>query len=387
MNINIIGGGPAGLMAAEQLAERHEVHLYERGKAVGRKFLVAGKGGFNLTNEANGEALINKYLPPDLLRKVLTDFDSAAVRDWLKDLGIPTFVGSSGRIFPEKGIKPIEVLQAWLKRLEDRGVHIHLEHEFVGFTEKGIPEIENGDTRFQLEGDKTIFALGGSSWPVTGSKGDWLTHFSQLQIATRPFQAANCGLEIDWPKAVLAHAGKPLKNGTFNYGDHHQSGEVVLTDYGLEGNGIYPLLPGIRRALQKGKKPHLRIDFKPQNNVTQLQEKLGNKSSKKYAATLHLSSAQMAVIKAFTDKDTFLAANRFTKAIKSLAIPVTGLRSLEEAISSIGGIALDMIAADFSLKAFPDIYVIGEMLDWDAPTGGYLLQACFSMGQQVGKEL
>lgn len=387
MVVNIIGGGPAGLMAAEQLASRHEVHLYERGKAVGRKFLVAGKGGFNLTNERNGEALAKTYLPPDLLRQALQDFDSTAVREWLQGLGIPTFVGSSGRIFPEKGIKPIEVLQAWLKRLSELGVHLHLEHEFVGFSSAGIPEIKNATTTFALQGDKTIFALGGASWPVTGSKGDWLNHFDQIQVATRPFQAANCGVEIDWPASVKAHAGKALKNCSFNYGDRHQTGEVVITDYGLEGNGIYPILPGIRRALQKGKTPQLRIDFKPQNSASQLLGKLGQKSAKKYAATLHLNTAQMAVIKAFTDKETFLSAPQFSQILKKLPLPVQGLRGLDEAISSIGGIDLAMINPNFSLKAFADIFVIGEMLDWDAPTGGYLLQACFSMGWQMGKQL
>ena len=383
MKINIIGAGPAGLMAAEQLAPKHEVHLYEKGKAIGRKFLVAGKGGFNLTNSITGPDLQNKYLPTNFLNATLAAFDSSATRKWLQDLGIPTFVGSSGRVFPEQGIKPIEVLQKWKERLLELGVQIHLEQEFVGFTAKGAPKIKHKEEEKELQGAATIFALGGASWSVTGSTGTWLQHFEKLGLPTKAFQASNCGVLIDWPPSIQAHTGKPLKNCVYGFAGRKSTGEVVLTDYGMEGNGIYPVLPGIRSALNSGEKAFVEIDLKPHNTVSQLLQKIGNKSPKNFAKALNLSATELALLKAFTDKKTFLNPPTFCEAIKGLILPIHGLRPLEEAISSVGGIALEAIATDFSLKQFPSIYVIGEMLDWDAPTGGYLLQACFAMGVKM----
>ncbi len=372
-------------MAAEQLAPIHEVHLYEKGKAIGRKFLVAGKGGFNLTNSLTGEDLQNKYLPTDFLKSTLQNFDSKATCEWLKDLGIPTFIGSSGRIFPEKGIKPIEVLQMWKERLLKLGLQIHLEHEFVGFTKDGETKIKHLEKEEVLSGEKTIFALGGASWPVTGSTGTWLTHFENLGIPVKPFQASNCGVLIDWPSGIKVHTGKPLKNCIYYFGENQSTGEVVLTDYGMEGNGIYPILPMLRNALNQGKNPSLKIDLKPRNSSEQLLQKIGNKSPKNYAKALNLNPVQLALLKAFTDRATYLNPTLLTKAIKGLAIPVLGLRPLEEAISSVGGVALEAVSADFSLKEFPAIHLLGEMLDWDAPTGGYLLQACFAMGKRMGE--
>ena len=371
-------------MAAEQLTPKHEVHLYEKGKAIGRKFLVAGKGGFNLTNSTSGEALKNKYLPRDFLSSTLEAFDAAATREWLTDLGIPTFVGSSGRVFPEKEVKPVEVLQKWKERLQTLDIKIHLQHEFIGFSENGIPKMRHLDKEFLLEGAATIFALGGASWSVTGSKGDWLNHFEKTGIPVKPFEASNCGIKIDWLQTIKTpHAGKPIKNCSFHFQDKQNKGEVVLTDYGLEGNGIYPLLPWIRKALNEKQNPILNIDLKPRNTTEQLLEKLGNKSPKNFAKALNLNATQLALVKAFTDKTTFLSAPYLAKAIKQIPLPIKGLQPIEEAISTVGGISLEAINLDFSLKKFPSIYLIGEMLDWDAPTGGYLLQACFAMGKSM----
>lgn len=382
--INIIGGGPAGLMAAQQLSQKYEIHLYEKGKALGRKFLVAGKGGFNLTNSSVGATLRNKYLPKKRLDQVLTFFDSNATRDWLLDLGIPTFVGTSGRVFPEKGIKPIHVLQKWLARLDQQNVHWHLEHRFVGFNDQGIPIVQHDNQQILLKGEATIFALGGASWSVTGSQGDWLSHFSEIGIPTLPFQPSNCGLVIDWPETIKKpHAGKPLKNCQYTHDNQTQTGEVIITEYGLEGNGIYPLIPSIRKQLHSSNTTDVFLDLKPYNTVKELLQKLGEKSPKNYAKALNIKSNELALIKAFTDKETFLKPRKLARAIKALPIPVIGLRPIEEAISTVGGICWEALNEDFSLKKFPTIYVIGEMIDWDAPTGGYLLQGCFSMGAAI----
>ena len=219
--ISIIGGGPAGLMAADVLAPFHDVHLYEQGKSVGRKFLVAGQGGFNLTNSVEGAALAAMYAPSGFLDEALSEFGSSALREWLNELGIETYIGTSGRVFPKKGIKPIDVLNAMRARLVERGVHFHLEHAFVGFDEEVNAILEHDDKRSSLEADFTLFALGGASWSVTGSSGTWPALFAALGIEVAPFQASNCGVEITWPEQFARdpasaeklrrtmHAGKP----------------------------------------------------------------------------------------------------------------------------------------------------------------------------------
>lgn len=379
--IAIIGGGPAALMAADILSRDCEVHIYEKGKTPGRKFLVAGNGGFNLTNSAEGEALYCKYYPQEFLQPALKAFSSEATRRWLANLGIPTFVGSSGRVFPEKGIKPIEVLRKIKDRLLQQAVHFHFQHEFLRFEAVAKPVIKKPEGEITPEADHYIFALGGASWPVTGSAGDWLPAFQQAGIQTLPFQSSNCGVNVNWPADFVSRfSGQPLKNLQLSAGSSSLKGEALITDYGLEGNVIYPVVPQIRSALNTGKETMLTLDFKPQNTVAQLQEKVRGKyiQTKNYEQVFKLSKTQLALVKAFTAKENYLDPEKFAEKIKGLNIPVLSLRPLEEAISTVGGIALSEVNPDFSLKQFPHISVIGEMLDWDAPTGGFLLQGCFS---------
>lgn len=386
----IIGGGPAGLMAADVLSPYHRVSLYEKGKTVGRKFLVAGKGGFNLTNSAQGAELKKEYAPAHFLDRVLDDFDSNAVRQWLNEMGIPTFVGSSGRVFPEKGIKPVEVLNRIREKLTSQGVQFFLEHEFVGFTEHQKPILRHRKQEFVPKADAYIFALGGASWPVTGATGHWRSAFDAIGITTLPFQASNCGIHVDWPDTISAHhAGKPLKNVSISAGGKTVKGEALITDYGLEGNAIYPIVPQVRSALQKETSTQIYLDLKPNNTPEQLIKKLKGKTTdtQTYAKTLNLKNAQLALLKAFTDKTVFQNPNALVHAIKQLPIPVHSLRPVEEAISTIGGIPIAALNPDFSLKGFPHLFAIGEMVDWDTITGGFLLQACFAMGKGVGASL
>ncbi len=387
--VNIIGGGPAGLMAAEMLSPDWDVQVYEKGKAVGRKFLVAGKGGFNLTNSAVGETLEQVYWPPDFLRNTLQKFDSQALRTWLAELGIPTFIGSSGRVFPKRGIKPIEVLQHWLQRLQQREVQFNLQHRFISFTEDWKVKVENQEGEILiLEADYTIFALGGASWSVTGSTGAWLPAFAERGVPTTAFAPSNCGIELNWPAAIREHhAGKPLKNIALMVDGQQQKGEATITEYGLEGNAIYPLVRLLRAQLAQGKASYLTLDLKPRNSPAQLLDKISGKEARNFGQALRLDGAAMAIVKAFCNKETFLDPTQLSKALKQISLPVLGLRPIEEAISTVGGIDRSAVNANFSLRQQEGIFTIGEMLDWDAPTGGFLLQGCLAMGHSMRETL
>ncbi len=389
--IAIIGGGPAAMMAADVLSPHHDVHIYEKEKGVGQKFLVAGKGGFNITNSLQGNELTRKYTPENFLKEALTDFDSGAVREWLLQLGIPTFVGSSGRVFPEKGILPADILKKIKKKLTSQGVEFHLKHAFTGFDDKKNVMMKNGRKKVVVEADYYIFALGGASWPITGSTGEWSEIFNSAGINTIPFQSSNCGIHIDWPENIITnHAGKPLKNIAVSINNTFEKGEALITDYGLEGNVIYPLIPEIRKILNANEPVQIILDLKPFNTAEQLLQKVQGKTStktKNYAEIFNLNSTQLAIIKAFTSKETFLSPELFAQSLKHIVLPVASLRPVAEAISTVGGIDLEEMNPDFSFKKLPGCFAIGEMLDWDAPTGGYLLQGSFSMGHWVGKNI
>ncbi|MFA5971162.1 MAG: TIGR03862 family flavoprotein [Lentimicrobiaceae bacterium] len=389
--IVIIGGGPAGLMAADVLSPFHEIHIYDKEKGVGQKFLVAGKGGFNITNCLEGENLIKKFTPEYFLKDALLDFNSAAVREWLLQIGIPTFVGSSGRVFPEKGIIPADVLKMLKEKLIQQGVEFHLKHAFTGFGDDKSVTFKSGRNKIMVQADYFIFAMGGASWPVTGSTGEWRKIFDKSDILTVPFQSSNCGIHIAWPENIKSnHAGKPLKNITVSVNNFHSKGEALITEYGLEGNAIYPVVPEIRKSIAANVGVQIILDLKPFNTDEQLVQKVQGKTStktKNYAEIFNLDSTQLSLIKAFTTKEIFLSPGLFAKSLKQIVLPVQSLRPVEEAISTVGGIDLNEMNPDFSFKKRPDCFAIGEMLDWDAPTGGFLLQGCFSMGHWVGKKI
>ena len=389
--IVIIGGGPAGLMAADVLSSLHQVHVYEKEKAIGQKFRVAGTGGLNITNGLQGESLAAEYYPTEFLKDAICDFDSVALRQWLLQLGIPTFEGTSRRVFPEKGITPADVLLKIRQKLVKQGVEFHTKHAFCGFTAEGSINFKNGRNTITAEADYYIFALGGASWPVTGSTGEWLKYFETRGIETLPFQSSNCGIHIHWPDNLKEnHAGKPLKNIGVSVNGVYRKGEAIITEYGLEGNVIYPLVPEIRRMLNTGREAGLVLDLKPFNTEDQLLAKVAGKSSartKNYAELFNLTNTQLSVIKAFTSREVFLSPELFAASLKQIHLPVHALRPIEEAISTVGGISLDEMNTDFSFKKMPACFAIGEMLDWDAPTGGFLLQGCFSMGHWVGKKI
>jgi uncharacterized flavoprotein (TIGR03862 family) len=388
--IVIIGGGAAGLLAADLLSASCPVDLYEKGKTVGRKLLVAGKGGFNLTNAVAGADLTARYLPPGFLDAALAAFDTGATRDWLARLGIPTFVGTSGRVFPEKGIKPAQVLQKIKDKLSRQGVRFHYQHEFTGFDEEHKPIVRQGKKDLVLQADRYLFALGGASWPVTGANSRWPGAFASLGVHTVPFQASNCGAEVRWPAEFgVTYAGTPLKNIQLTAGHQQQKGEALVTDYGLEGNAVYPLGPALRQALAGGLPASIRIDFKPLNTHQQLLEKIrgGHLKPKNYLHAFNLTKVQLALIKAYTTREQYLDPALFIGTLKDLPLPIAALRPVEEAISTVGGIAVGELNPDFSLKAYPHLVVVGEMIDWDAPTGGFLLQGCFATAHYAARAI
>lgn len=387
LRVAIIGGGPAGMIAADRLADTFEVDLYEQGRTLGRKFLVAGDGGLNITTSQEGEALRTWYAPSAWMDPMLDAFGPPELRAWLQDLGIPTFIGSSGRVFPERGIKPAEVLKAITTRLQNKGVRVHLEHRFIGFDPAARPLMEHTGKTFGVQADHMLFALGGASWSKTGSTGEWRTHFDAIGITRVPFRASNCGIEIDLPTSVRQHAGKPLKNISITVGERTIRGEATITEHGLEGNAIYPLIPAIRAQLDAHGEAELIMDLKPDSAVDALEQRLSGAAWKERMSALRMDRPTVALFKAFTPVQRYLDGRSLPQDVKQLRVPVKGLRPIEEAISTVGGIALDEVNDDLSLKKYPHLLVAGEMLDWDAPTGGFLLQGAFTTGRWAAEAI
>lgn len=382
-----MGGGPAGLMAASSLAGDFEVHLFEKEKMCGQKLLVAGKGGLNLTKNLTYDQFVDHYTPLGFLNEAIRNFGPEELRKWLAAMNIPTFVGSSGKVFPEKGITPAQVLKAILDELNSKGVIVHLKHRLESFTENMTFVFESPEGSMMEKADFAVFAFGGASWPQTGSDGEWVQFMHASDVKTNPFQASNCGINILWPDSIkLHHEGKPLKNIELSVGDKKSRGEALITAYGLEGSAVYGIVPALREIIQKSDDPGLFVDFKPFNTLESLLSKLPDNiklSTKEYSRLFNLDGLQIALLKAFSDKESFVQPSVFVQCLKSLSIPVGGFQPLADAISSAGGLDITEVNTDFSLKKFPRIFVAGEMLDWDAPTGGFLLQACFAGGRFV----
>jgi uncharacterized flavoprotein (TIGR03862 family) len=382
-HIVIIGSGPSALIAATFLSKQHSVTIYEKNKGIGNKFLIAGKGGLNITNSLVGEKLLDKYIPIEFMKDAILSFDSTALRKWFSEIGVETYVGTSGRVFPEKGIKPADVLNRIKEKLLSQKVNIKYQTEFVGFDEEENIKIKSKGEAKTVVADYYLFALGGASWSTTGSDGKWIKYFENIGVNTIPFESSNCGVNIEWSENIIqSHQGKPLKNISISVGNSKLKGEAIITKYGLEGNVIYPLIPKVRELLKNNSITHLIIDFKPENSITSLQEKIINKkvSSKDYGKIFNLNREQLSIIKNYSTKEEFLSTQLFIEKIKETKIKVESLRDIEEAISTIGGIDTQELNKNFSLKKHSKIYCIGEMVNWDAPTGGFLLQGAFSMG-------
>lgn len=372
--IVIIGAGPAGLMAAEILsAAGLRVDIYDRMPSVARKFLMAGRGGLNLTHSEPFERFVTRYgKRAPLLRPALEAFTPKDLRAWADGLGAESFVGSSGRVFP-KAMKASPLLRAWLKRLEARGVRLHTRHDWRGWAKEDSSDtlLFNDDVR--VTPTVTILALGGASWPRLGGDGGWASLLADKGVEVAPFQPANVGFLTNWSAHFADRfAGEPLKNIAVTFAGREVKGELMLTRAGLEGGAIYALSAALRDAITKDGHADLLIDLRPELSVDQVINKLKRASPKdsqsnRLRKALNLSPAAVALV-------------HETKAgdIKAVTVRLTDAQGLERAISSAGGIRFEALTPDFELKALPGVYAVGEMLDWEAPTGGYLLQACFS---------
>lgn len=380
--IIIIGAGPAGLMAAQILAEKgFKVHVYEQNKAAARKFLVAGNGGFNLTHSEELDHFIQKYEAKEI-QQIVKSFDNQKVIQWLLDLGITTYVGSSGKIFPTKNFKPIQVLKAWLEMLEKLGVVFHYEHTFINFDDTTV-YLKNNDQTISIKYSKLILAMGGGSWKKTGSDAKWVEILAQKNIEITPLQSANSGYNTN----VIFHhlQGQYLKNIKVSFDKEEKTGEIVFTKYGIEGSPIYYL----NRFTRKHSFPlTLNIDLKPNLSETEIREHLNGSSkiSSVLKRNLKLSTTAINLLKTL-DKESYLDLNNLAKTIKKFPIEVLSFRPIDEVISTAGGMAFSALNSQLELRDFPNVYCAGEMIDWEAPTGGYLLQACFSTGVFVANSI
>lgn len=378
----IIGAGPAGLMAAQELASSgNKVHVYEQNKAAARKFLVAGNGGFNLTHSEELENFIQKYESKEI-QEIVQAFDNKRVIQWLADLGISTYVGSSGKIFPTKNFKPIQVLNAWLDQLEDLGVTFHYEHTFLDFDDSCV-YFKNKEGEFSLKYSKLILAMGGGSWKKTGSDAKWVKTLTSKKIEITPLQSANSGYNTDSKFHQLQ--GQYLKNIQLSFKENTKIGELVFTKYGIEGSPVYYL----NRFTRKHEFPqNLYIDLKPNLSEAQILEALSgpDKIAMVLKNKLKLSTTAINLLKTL-DKDSYLNIENLSRMIKNFPIEVVSFRPIDEVISTSGGVAFSSLNSNLELNNFPNVYCAGEMIDWEAPTGGYLLQACFSTGFWVAKAI
>ncbi|GAB3222395.1 NAD(P)/FAD-dependent oxidoreductase [Hymenobacter seoulensis] len=393
--IAIIGGGPAGLLAAQRLAEAGcRVTVYEAQATVGRKFLVAGHGGFNLTNSEPLPAFAPRYAQRQAeFARFLEHFSPADLRAWTQDLGIATFIGTSGRVFPLEEHKPAHVLRAWLERLSALGVIIRTRQRWLGFVGPHGLRLrdEATGTETTVQPTATVLALGGASWAKTGSDGSWVTALEEIGVTCVPFAPSNCGAEVAWSTFFKEKVGRqPLKNVALSCGAQTVRGELMLTDYGLEGTPVYALTPALRAALAMGDSATLRLTLKPDLAPEALLEKLARRRAEKSLAsfladTLKLKPPVPTLLRELHPGPLPTEPTALAHLLTHLLIPVTGLRPLDEAISTAGGVAWEAVDEHLMLQQRPGTFVAGEMLDWEAPTGGYLLQGCFSTGAWVAR--
>jgi uncharacterized flavoprotein (TIGR03862 family) len=396
MNIAIIGGGPAGLMAAEAAcAAGAQVDLYDSMPSVGRKFLLAGKGGLNLTHSEPSEKFLSRYgARRAQITPLLTSFGPDALKAWARGLGIETFVGSSGRVFP-KDLKAAPLLRSWLRRLRKSSVHFHVRHRWIGWNEQGSLLFATPEGNRTVASDAVVLALGGGSWPKLGSDGTWVPLLNKRGLHIAPLQPANCGFDVGWSEHFRTKfAGHPVKSvavvmrsdaGTESW----HPGECVITETGVEGGVVYTVSSSLRNEIQTKGSATLRLDLAPDRESSRLAHDLARPRGKRTMAThlqrqAHIEGVKAGLLREVVSKEDFADPVRLAAAIKSLPLKLVAPRPLEEAISTSGGVPFEELDERLMIRSLPGVFCAGEMLDWEAPTGGYLLTACFASGRAAG---
>ncbi|BCH20381.1 TIGR03862 family flavoprotein [Mesorhizobium sp. L-8-3] len=389
--IAIIGGGPAGLAAAETLsAAGHGVTVYEAMPTLGRKFLLAGKSGLNITHSEDYPSFVSRFGDAaGRLRPALDAFTPEDVRAWAEGLGIDTFVGSSGRVFPTV-MKASPLLRAWRGRLEDQGVSILTRHRWIGFAGDGLVfRTPEGET--VVDCDAALLALGGASWPRLGSDAAWTGWLRDKGVTVRDFRPANCGFDVAWsPAFVERFAGSPIKSVVASSDAGSVPGEFVVTGAGIEGSLVYAHAAALRDRLEREGTAVLTLDLAPGRTSERLARDLGRQDIKASFSTrlrkgAGIGGVKAALLRQLVPEDDRKDAARLARRIKTLALPLVAPRPIAEVISSAGGVGWEGVDDAYMLKALPGIFVAGEMLDWEAPTGGYLLTACLATGRAAAR--
>jgi uncharacterized flavoprotein (TIGR03862 family) len=396
MNVAIIGAGPAGLMAAEVLAQGGiEVTVYDAMPSVGRKFLMAGRGGLNLTHSEPLPQFLARYREAmPYLKAAIEAFPPDRLRAWCEELGQPTFVGSSGRIFP-KPLKASPLLRAWLRRLDASGVKFSLRHRWTGWDNEGRLRFQTPDGQSAIAASATVLALGGASWPRLGSDGGWVETLHAKGVSVSPLKPANCGFIVNWSDIFRDRfEGEPLKGIALSVGERSVRGEAVITRGGIEGGAVYALSAELREAIIASGHATLHVALRPDIGTSDLIARLSAPRGKQTFTNWLRKAAQLSPVgigllqEVTVTSGTPLAslsAEKIAELINAVPLHLTGTSSIARAISSAGGIAFDELDSDFMLPSLPGVFAAGEMLDWEAPTGGYLLQACFATGAAAGK--
>lgn len=389
-HIAIIGAGPAGLAAAELLSRAGlRVHIHDRMPSPARKFLMAGRGGLNLTHSEPFTQFLERYGPAaSRLEPALAAFPPQALRDWADDLGEPTFVGSSGRVFP-RSFKASPLLRAWLARLTAQGVILHTRHDWKGWGADGALRFNTPEGPLETHPKATLLALGGASWPRLGADGGWVDLLRDRGVEVKDLSASNMGVHIGWSDLFRDRfAGEPLKRIALSCGETTVRGEAMVTRNGLEGGAIYALSRHLRAEMQH-ETPTLLVDLRPDLDAATLRARLEAAPRKLSFSNLMRKAAGLSPVSTGLLREALGSrkpgADAVAQLIKATPLTMTGLAGIDRAISSDGGIAWSEIGADYGLTALPGTFVCGEMLDWDAPTGGYLLQACFATGRAAAE--
>jgi len=391
-SVAIIGGGPAGLMAAEVLCQHDvKVEVYDSMSSLGRKFLMAGKSGLNLTHSEPFEQFVSRYGKRHAeIEPMLKSFGPDELREWASGLGVETFVGTSGRVFP-KEMKASPLLRAWLKRLNSAGVSFHLRHKWVGWNADRSLIFKTSEGEKTVNADAVVLALGGGSWARLGSDGAWVNWLSQAGIKVDALKPSNCGFDVAWsPHFRKRFDGHPIKSVVLSFESFRGQGEFIVTKEGVEGSLIYAASALMRDVIEAKSKAVMLLDMAPDRSHEWLIEKLSKpRGSRSMAShlekTVGLKGVKVGLLHEFLPKEDFANVEKLAAFIKQLPIPLIAPRPLDEAISSAGGVTFESLNENLMLREMPGIFCAGEMLDWEAPTGGYLLTACFASGRAAGE--